>query len=381
MERPRTPTHKDFYIWLLECAETKRTAIMSRMADAQDWVSRARARVIEVLEDQHAVVHAEIESRISEAGWQRSGLNIDPHHVTTAVRELRDEGVVEWTSSSTRGGRAVSTLSLVDTTGRATAITRSAARKRLLFTRYLSWAQGTKRYPEGLIGPAGETATRAGILESGVVLPATPGAGPVSRILNVKLNGPLDSGGYVIPLVQGIPQAPVTVLIEVKSVRSWIYPTSSEPYQLLSKGVHLQRAQPDAPIVPILVCRRAHATTFWLAKRLGFLIIEMGRQFVGEVEEDQMIEVRNGLQFNDLALGSGPSLRVRDRLRTVVLPQAADFAQLWKNAAATRAGDLIVAAHKAKKDTARHPLVAELQTQADKHHRSPSTPTVPDPPF
>lgn len=337
---------------------------MDRMADTAEWVGRAKERVIEILGDQHAVVHAELESRIAEAGWSGSGLNIDPHHITTAVRELRDAGEVDWSFATTRGGRSVSTLTLTDQAGRSTTISKASARKRLLFTRYLGWASGSARHPQGLIGPAGEAAVRAGILRSGVVIPTTPGAGEVSKILNVKLNGPLDSGGIVVPLSQGIPGAPVTVLFEVKSIRSWIYPTSSEPYQLLSKGVQLQRAAPAVPIVPILVCRKAHVTTYWMAKNLGFLIIEMGRQFIGEVDEEQMIEVRNGLQFNDLTLGSGPSKRVEDRLHKVVVPQCESFAQQWQTTSMTNLGDLILAANQAKRDTDRHPIVLELQRQA-----------------
>ncbi len=41
----------------------------------------------------------------------------------------------------------------------------------------------------------------------------------MSTILNVKPNGPLDSGGFVVPLAQAIPQPAVTVLIEVESLR------------------------------------------------------------------------------------------------------------------------------------------------------------------
>ena len=39
----------------------------------------------------------------------------------------------------------------------------------------------------------------------------------------------------------------------------------------------MQRANPDVAIIPELVCRKAHATTFWIVKQLGFMIIDMGR--------------------------------------------------------------------------------------------------------
>jgi hypothetical protein len=134
----------------------------------------------------------------------------------------------------------------------------------------------------------------------------------------------------VIPIEHGIPQPPITVLVEVKSIREWIYPTSSELYQVLHKCVLLKQAHPDMPIVPILVCRRAHKTTFFMAKQLGFVVIEMEAQFVGTtVEEHELLEVRNGLAFGDLYRGYGPSLRVRDRLRDHLRPHMEDFAATW----------------------------------------------------
>lgn len=331
------------------------------MAEAEDWVERAKARVIEVLDEQHAVVHAELESRISEAGWSGSNLNIDPHHVTSAVRELRDAGYIDWVAGRTRGGRNVNTLEPIDRRRRTTAIDRAAARKRLLFTRYLSWATSSQRNLHGLIGPAGEKAVRTAIIDSAALQPAAPGAGEVKTILGVKLNGPLDSAGYIVPVTANVPGRAVTALFEVKNIRGWIYPTSEEPYQLLSKAVQVQRERPNEPIVPILVCRRAHFTAYRMAKTLGFLIIEMQRQFVGDVDEDQMIEVRNGLHFNDLVKGSGPSLRVRDRLRGVVTNECTAFAQRWQATALGAIGDIVLAAQGAKKDTERRQIVDVLK--------------------
>lgn len=74
------------------------------------WVAKAKERVTEVLDDQHAVVLPELESRIAEAGWHGSGLNIDPHHITTAVRVLTNEGTVHLAEGATRGGRPIKTL-------------------------------------------------------------------------------------------------------------------------------------------------------------------------------------------------------------------------------------------------------------------------------
>lgn len=132
------------------------------------------------------------------------------------------------------------------------------------------------------------------------------------------------------PIVAGIPRAPVTVLIEVKSIREWIYPTSSELYQLLYKSMLVKRANASIPLVPILICRRAHPTAFYMAKQLGFLVIEMRAQFLGDtLTEDEVNEVRNELGFSDLYRNTGPSRAVRDSLSKHLPPVISQFADTW----------------------------------------------------
>ena len=46
----------------------------------------------------------------------------------------------------------------------------------------------------------------------------------------------------------------------------------------------------------------------------------MSIQFAGDVDEEELLEVRSELHFHDLAHGHGPSVRVRDRL-TDTLPR------------------------------------------------------------
>jgi hypothetical protein len=121
----------------------------------------------------------------------------------------------------------------------------------------------------------------------------------------------------------------VTVLFEVKNTRSWIYPAAPELYQLLHKAAFLQTAHPGQPIVPVFACRRAHQTTFWMAKQLGFVAIEMNIQFAGDVDQTDLLEVRNELHFVDLTHGSDPSLRIRDRLTRTLPRISADVAQQW----------------------------------------------------
>ena len=258
------------------------------MATAGEYDVRATVRIRELLDEQHAVVRRELESRLAEGYWPTSGQNINPHHVTNALRYLTNADEVEWISEQTRGGAWVRTLQPTDRIGRADKIDRAAARKRLLYARYLGWATGNRRHPKGLIGPAGEAAVRSAILQSGAVLPTLPGAAAVARPLGVSLPGPLDSAGVTVPFTPGgVPGAAVSLLFEVKNVRQWIYPSASEPFQLLSKAVLVQQAQPDASIVPVLVCRKAHVTLFWMAKQLGFFVIDLESSSSGRLDEDR----------------------------------------------------------------------------------------------
>jgi hypothetical protein len=304
------------------------------MPPTDAYVGRARAAILSVLADEHAVVHPELEARISEAGYRGDFRNIDPHHVTTALRKLTDDGQIEWVEERTRGGNTIKTIQPTDTRLRATKVATAAARKRLLYARYSGWSQGTKRHPQGLVGPAGEEAVRLAIRDSSALQPAAPGAGEVSELLGVTLPGPLDSAGYLVPFdASGLPQSPVTILFEVKNLRSWIYPSAEELYQLLHKALVLQTARQDQPIVPVFVCRKVHLTTFWMSQQLGFVTIDMGIQYVGDVAEQELLEVRNELHFRDLASGKGPSLRVLDRLTKTLPSISLAVAHQWSASA------------------------------------------------
>lgn len=223
--------------------------------------------------------------------------------------------------------------------------------------------QGTKRHPHGLIGPAGEQAVRTGLLLSGGLQPVHPDAGPVNKLLNVNLPGAIDSAGFVVPLIKGLPTQPITVPIEVKNIRGWIYPQSAELYQVLDKACLLQQAHPDQRILPVFVCRRAHITLFWMAQQLGFMVIEMGVQFVGDVDETLMHEVRNELHFQDLSSGPGPSLRVRDRFQRTVPVHGVNIATAWHRTATNpRIAPLITELRQAK-GRRRYELMTALRAQ------------------
>lgn len=322
----------------------------SRKTD--EYVDRCCDRILELLLEHHALVHPEIEARVSEGYYRSSNRNIDPHHVTTALRNLTKREDILRLRTTTRGGRAIETVQLTHPpSGTSTVVARAAARRRLLYARYQGWAQGTVHNPQGLIGPAGEVAVRLGLQNSGALQPAVPGFAEVRSLLGSVLTGPLDSAGFLVPILHGLPQTPITILVEVKNIRSWVYPSSAEPYQLLAKAARLQQDHPTQPIIPMLICRRAHPTLFWMAQQLGFVVIELEAQFAGDVPADSLDEVRTELAFSDLRIGTGPSIRVAERLRSeALLAKTPEIADTWATTAqAPIAGQAILAA-KASRD-------------------------------
>lgn len=300
------------------------------MATEAEYIAAAQPVILGVLGTELAVVKPELVSRLAERYYAGSAGNFDQHIVGQALSELVAAGTVLRKRAVTRGRRHIDTYELADTEGRAVAIERAAARKRLLYGRYLGWAEGTLRYPHGIVGSAGEAAVRSAILEAGTLIPETAGAGEVSRILGVQLPGAADSGGHFLSRdAHGNPDDIVTALVEVKNVRDWIYPRSERVYQVLYKAAIVQRANPDRYIVPILIVRAAAKVTFFLAKMLGFFVIDMRTQYVGRITEPSLIEeVRNELHFLDLRMVEGADRRVLERFRT--LPRhVKNYAMVW----------------------------------------------------
>jgi hypothetical protein len=299
----------------------------------QDYVAIGEDRLRRLLDQRLALPSLALEAFLAEGDDYTDPARIDPHHVTTARSNLIKSGFATIEASPTRGGRPIQIYQLRAREGRGTAIDRAAARSRLLMTRYLSWAQSSNRYAHGRIGPLGEVVARRSIMSAGNLQVAAPGAAEVQRFLGVNLDGPLDSAGFLSLLSDdGIPTGnTVALAIEVKSLREWIYPRTAELYQLLDKGAVLQAARPDQLIAPILICRRAHATTFQMAKSLGFFVIDVQEQRVGGVDQADIDEVRIELGFHDLRLDAGaPSDRLVKRIQRTLPQTAMGTAETWR---------------------------------------------------
>jgi hypothetical protein len=236
----------------------------------------ARAAVVELLREEHAAVWLEILSKLSER--PRGSLKgVDPHHLITARRLLLKSREIEIVTEPTRGGGLIGVLALANRRLRQTAFAEVAARKRLLQARYLSWTRASGKRPN-MIGDAGERAAREALMAAaragvGYRTMRTPAAG-VGQLFGKPVPvGPLDAAASLVALDADEEPIGVTVLVEAKNVRQWIYPGHAELFQLLDKAAQLQLANPRRRLVPVLVCRQAHYTTFRMAKDLGFRVL------------------------------------------------------------------------------------------------------------
>lgn len=302
-----------------------------------EWVDLAIEALEELLDAEDAAVWDEIEAKVSDHTWPGMPHPIDPHHLTTAKLALLAGGAIEETTAATRGGRPISVLSPVSVgRGRATAIRKASARKRLLQARYQRWGFGDKS-TAAILGPAGETVVRESIRaaspEAGYRLVTD---GQVRRLFGENVTGgPLDSAAY-LPSVDenGIPGRTITVPVEVKNRRTWIYPNSPGLYQLLFKSAALQAKFPDQPLVPVLVCRRHHITAQWMAAELGFFVVSARAQFIrypADAEVRLLDEVRDELGYTDLTTDLGPNDEVRGYLARGLPKIANRSAERWSH--------------------------------------------------
>lgn len=300
--------------------------------DERGWLERAEEQLYELVDREHAVVWPEVEAKLAES---RNGPQ--PHILTKARNTLVQEGDLATATASTRGGREVTVLRMANLTGRERAYQRAAGRKRLLQARFQSWSTKRRGFPRGLVGPAGERVVHESLIAAapyGYRL-HSPGGGDIHHFLGSSVEGgSLDNAAFLqVPSEDGLPGPTIVLPIEVKNIRSWIYPSTSELYQLLHKGALLQAAHPSLAIVPVLVCRRRSFFVWAMAKELGFFPIEVAAQFVlprSAIDHAQFNEVRNELGYRDLELGESALPRLVQALETSLPREASKYAARWK---------------------------------------------------
>ncbi len=308
------------------------------MASRSEWIERGREAIVSLLAEQLAAPELELTARISDRPWRGQPKPIDPHLLSTGLKDLRAAGLVRRVQVVTRGGSKVAVFQPSPIPrGKTRAADEAAARKRLLVARHRSWSRGTQHMPN-LIGAAGEAVVHRSLREAapyGYRL-IQPAQGEVRAIYGEPVpGGPLDNGAWLTPMDQQT-QMPTgstfLVPIEVKNVRHWLYPWHWEIHQLLHKAAGLARTRPDHPVLPILICRKAHYYTLQLAQDLGFLIFQTHNQYVQpseRVDVEHFEEVRSELGLADLQLTDSANPALIDWLSKTPPQQAEAYSDTW----------------------------------------------------
>jgi len=254
-----------------------------------------------------AVVWPEVEATLAESDWLHRRLDpsiprnwvVDPHHLTWARQALAEVGRIARDAQELSGREVVAWVDpRAPAERRKTEVVRLAARKRRAYRSYLSWTTAK------LCGDIAESIVDATLRRLGgrIVWLDEQKPGSVYRLQGVEIpGGPLDSAGHwaIDPSDPGAGFVPFAV--EVKNVRSTIYPRSREMWDLLAKVGHF----PD--VVPILVTRRLHWTTFRFLKDIGALAYMGERQwFSPSIDTDEFNRIARFFGFDDAIQVTNP---------------------------------------------------------------------------
>lgn len=273
----------------------------------EKYIEFGEAALVDLLRQEHAVLWAEAQAKISDTRWPTVPTSVDPHHMTTARANLLKGNRIAETTSKTRGGRQVPVLHLADTKGIRTNVERAAARKRALMATLNSWVTPRPGYKLGLVGTAGERVAHASLLAAaphGLRI-ERPEGGEVANLLGAAVEGgPLDNAFWAtIVSPVGLPVDTVLCPVEVKNIRHWVYPNADELHQLLHKAALLQIRHPDVNICPILITRKKSYTANLMSRELGFRILDIHKQFVlpiADVDPTALNAIQTQLGFADL---------------------------------------------------------------------------------
>lgn len=267
------------------------------------WEDLATEALAAFISERGAVVWLEVEANLCEPGWINKNFDptlppntaIDPHHLTTARRRLANQNLIA-TETKTLSGSQVTALldNEARQSRRKTEVEREAAQKRRLYRSYLSWTSDSR-----LCGDVAEAVLYASIRSvAGEYLVIPPGSRPgqARRVAgqDIRVGGPLDAAGSWVIDPETHSGGLLPFGIEVKNVRSVIYPWDHEVWDLIAKLA----AIPDA--VPILVARRCHLTTFRCFKDIGALAVATRKHwFSDKIDSETFERARRRFGFYD----------------------------------------------------------------------------------
>jgi hypothetical protein len=338
----------------------------------QRTVEQWREVAIECLRDflsvERAFIVPELEAKLADQRW-RGYPSINPHHLTTARLVLQRSQEISSQREQTRGGGWITTYT---STSRVKDASRRAARKRLLYSRFLGWTRVSSDW-----NPAPIPAALERVVHSSLTAAAphgyrllNPAGGEVRTIFNQRVpGGPVDNAAFHTALSDaGLPGATTLVPIEAKNIRQWVYPRTQELYQLLDKSSSLHQLHPEVAITPVFVCRRLQVTTAWMAQQMGFHVIETKTQYVRPVVAEKDDDARR--KFEEVNQELGFNLTTHEDEVAPMISQFADTlprrmgnaSERWRTVAAhPRVPDLLAQLRDDEiPDDSRHGYLEEL---------------------
>jgi hypothetical protein len=283
---------------------------------SDQWDDLASRALPAYVDAEGAAIWPEIEAQLRELSWITAHLDphfperngIDPHVLRRVLRRLELEGALV-RDTVELNGRAVTAF--LSGSGlqqrRATEIRSVASTKRRLYRSFLGWAGNAQ-----LCGTVAEELVFAALDSlrgTHLWLPAGLVPGQAREVLGqpLAIGGPLDAVGHLAVNPHDPSAGFVPFGVEVKNIRSVVYPWHQEAWDALAKLA----AFPT--VVPILLSRRLHVTTFRFFKDVGALGFQTYRQWFvnrgtarAEIDRATFAEVRSRLSFHDAVLVDDP---------------------------------------------------------------------------
>ena len=233
------------------------------------WEQTGREAILDLLQDRFVAPWSEIEARIAVRGW-KDYPKVQPLQLTAARKRLRaDRRIIE---EATRHPIPVRTIRLPFPPRKKRELARLCGSRRKKYRPYLSWSNN-----QDLCGKHAEKvvleSAKAAASDAGLYVPPQS-LGEIASVNNVPLQrGPLDVLAHILELPAVNSQIPL--VMEVKNIHDWIYPSARPLWEFLVKAAELAAR---IPIMPVIVCVRSPWTTSQMAKDIGFLTYQMRHQ-------------------------------------------------------------------------------------------------------
>lgn len=263
------------------------------------WRLLARHRIKKILTTYLAATAATLEIKISECGPPK--MRAEPFHINAALHELIAEGTIRVRFLDVPGGRFSQSAPSVNSGWIVPVFyLTSIADQHLpdLSTRFerLKWLLAEWRliqFKPPSIGVVGERRCDIAIRRSGhyEFLAATDRSSGRSLLFDFRLRL-----NYIPSNIVPAASGPLTLGVEVKNSRRWIYPADRRLWELIIKALSTETD------VPIIVARKLSYVTFLFLKHIGCLGFQTHVQYVSSryVKITDGIRHKAGLGYKDI---------------------------------------------------------------------------------